>query len=164
MDESNRDQLLPILTLAEVAKHLRCSKAQVSNLTNGKIAGVPKLLTVKYGKLKVVRRQTLDAWIEARESEAANGPAEGDQNAVSADSGIQRNMDIIAALDRGDRKCAVELWQKRQRSAGLPFTKAFLYEDAAQDKADYYRWARGKKADGSQAERDIRGVLLKPFS
>lgn len=70
MDESNRDHLPPILTLAEVAKHLRCSRAQVSNLTNGRIAGVPRLLTIKYGKFKVVRRQTLDAWMDARESEA----------------------------------------------------------------------------------------------
>ena len=92
------------------------------------------------------------------------GPAEGDQNAVSADSCIQRNMDIIAALDRGDRKCAVELWQKRQKSAGLPDTKAFLYKEAAQDKADYYRWEKGQKAASSQAERGIRRVLLKPFS
>lgn len=70
MEAAKRDLLSPTLTLAEVAKHLRCSKAQVSNLTNGKVAGVPKLLTVKYGKLKVVRRQTLDAWMDARESEA----------------------------------------------------------------------------------------------
>jgi hypothetical protein len=59
-----------LLTLAEVAKILRCSKAQTSNLTNGKIPGVPPLPTVKYGKRKVVRRQTLVAWMQARESVA----------------------------------------------------------------------------------------------
>ena len=76
----------------------------------------------------------------------------------------QKIADLLAALDRGDRKCAVELWQKRQKSAGLPDTKAFLYKEAAQDKADYYRWEKGQKAASSQAERGIRRVLLKPFS
>jgi hypothetical protein len=70
VDELRSDYLPSTLTLSEVARELRCSKAQVSNLTNGKVAGVPRLLTVKYGKLKVVRRQTLNAWMEARESEA----------------------------------------------------------------------------------------------
>jgi hypothetical protein len=69
VDESKRDHLPSILTLAEVAKVLRCSKAQTSNLTNGKVPGVPTLPTVRYGKRKVVRQQTLVAWMEARESE-----------------------------------------------------------------------------------------------
>jgi hypothetical protein len=71
MDESKTDYMPVMLTLGEVAKVLRCSKAQTCNLTNGKVTGVPTLPTVKYGKRKVVRRQTLVAWMEARESETA---------------------------------------------------------------------------------------------
>lgn len=67
MAESN----MRILTLDEVARILRCSKAHMSNLTNGKVLGVPALATVKCGKRKVVRHETLLAWIEARESEAS---------------------------------------------------------------------------------------------
>ena len=71
MNESKSDRVPAILTLMEVAKILRCSRAQTSNLTNGKVPGVPTLPTVRYGRRKVVRQQTLVAWMEARESEAS---------------------------------------------------------------------------------------------
>jgi hypothetical protein len=68
MDESKPDHMPLMLTLGEVAKVLRCSKAQTCNLTNGKVRGVPPLPTVRFGRRKVVRQQTLVAWMEARES------------------------------------------------------------------------------------------------
>jgi hypothetical protein len=70
MKGTDRAHMPTILTLEEVAKFLRCSKAQTCNLTNGKVRGVPILPTVGFGKRKVVRQQTLVAWMEARESEA----------------------------------------------------------------------------------------------
>jgi hypothetical protein len=48
--------------------------------------------------------------------------------------------------------------------AGLKRTKVMLYKEASQDKAEYYRWERGELPDGSQADLDIRQVLLKPLS
>lgn len=68
--------------------------------------------------------------------------------------------DIKAALEKRDRKGAVEIWQKIRRRHGSPSTKKALYEKAGQDKADYYRWERGELADGCQADLDIRSALL----
>ena len=65
--EPRQELLLPILTLAEVAKVLRCSKAHVSHLINGRLSGVPPLPTVPFGRRRVVRRETLMAWMKARE-------------------------------------------------------------------------------------------------
>ena len=71
MKTAEREPTPPILTLAEVAGFLRCSKAQACNLMNGRVAGVPPLATVRIGRRKLVRRQSLIAWIEARESEVS---------------------------------------------------------------------------------------------
>ena len=69
MNKSEEDHLPSMLTLGEVAKVLRCSKAQTCNLTNGKVHGVPMLPSVKFGKRKIIRRQALLAWMKARETE-----------------------------------------------------------------------------------------------
>ena len=90
-------------------------------------------------------------------------PAEGNQSA-SVNCRAPTANDIQAALTEGKRKHAAELWQKLRTSVGLHATKRYLYTTAAQDRAEYYRWERGELPDGSQADRDIRKVLLKPFS
>ena len=54
----------PILTIAEVAAILRCSKAHVSNVLNGRVAGVPKLTHFAMGRRKLVRKEWLDHWME----------------------------------------------------------------------------------------------------
>ena len=54
-----------ILTLAEVAKILRCSKAHVANVINGNIKGLPRLAHLSVGRRKLVRREWLDQWMEA---------------------------------------------------------------------------------------------------
>ena len=57
-----------VLTLTEVAARLRCSRAHVSNLINGRVPGAPRLLNVRLGRRKVVRESTLQGWmIEAEE-------------------------------------------------------------------------------------------------
>jgi DNA-binding transcriptional regulator GbsR (MarR family) len=53
-----------ILTLREVAQILRCSKTHVSNVLNGKVAGVPRLTHVPLGRRKIIRRSWLDQWLE----------------------------------------------------------------------------------------------------
>ena len=51
-----------ILTVAEVAADLRCSKAHVYNVINGKVAGVTALPAITMGRRKLVRRSSLEAW------------------------------------------------------------------------------------------------------
>lgn len=58
----NRDQ--EILTLREVAAVLRCSKAHVSRLFNGKVPGLPPLAHIAIGRRKITRRDWLQTWME----------------------------------------------------------------------------------------------------
>jgi len=54
-----------ILTLTEVAKILRCSKAHVANVIHGNVKGLPRLAHLSIGRRKLVRREWLDQWMEA---------------------------------------------------------------------------------------------------
>lgn len=56
-----------VLTVAEVARELRCSKAHVHNLTNGKVRGTRPLPSLLVGRRRLVRRSSLDEWIKANE-------------------------------------------------------------------------------------------------
>lgn len=56
-----------LLTLAEVARELRCCKAHVSNLIARKVRHSAPLPVVQLGRRKLVRREALDAWIKANE-------------------------------------------------------------------------------------------------
>ena len=56
-----------ILTVPEVALALRCSKAHVHNLINGKVGGTPKLPSIQLGRRRLVRLTSLATWIEAKE-------------------------------------------------------------------------------------------------
>ena len=56
-----------VLTAKEVAEELRCSKAHVHNLINGKVAGVQALPAVHLGRRHLVRRESLSEWIERNE-------------------------------------------------------------------------------------------------
>jgi len=59
-----------LLTLNEVARELRCSKAHVSKATEGRVRHASRLQTVRLGRGKLVRREALDAWIRENESGA----------------------------------------------------------------------------------------------
>ena len=54
-----------VLTVPELAAELRCSKAHVSNLMNGKVRGVPKPTHVSLGRRKVVHRRWLESWMNS---------------------------------------------------------------------------------------------------
>jgi excisionase family DNA binding protein len=56
-----------VLTVPEVAGLLRCSKAHVHNLINGKVHGARPLPSLRLGRRRLVRRTSLDEWIEASE-------------------------------------------------------------------------------------------------
>jgi hypothetical protein len=73
-----------LLTLADVAKLLKCSKAHVCNAVAGRVRGCPAIPSVSLGRRKLVRRGTLLTWIE--QNERANGriqtsPERGRKNA-----------------------------------------------------------------------------------
>jgi excisionase family DNA binding protein len=67
MEEGSLERANPndVLTIRELAQRLRCSKAHVSNLKNGKVDGVPTLPHISMGRRKLVRREWLDTWMEA---------------------------------------------------------------------------------------------------
>jgi hypothetical protein len=48
-----------VLALVEVAKTLRCSRAHVSNLINGRVSDAPTLRTISLGRRKLIRHETL---------------------------------------------------------------------------------------------------------
>lgn len=56
-----------ILTVAEAAGALRCSKAHVHNLINGKVDGMRPLPSLQLGRRRLIRKISLDLWIEANE-------------------------------------------------------------------------------------------------
>ena len=59
-----RDDMLPsILTLKEVSKELRCSKAHLSHIVNGKVAGLPPLPVARIGRRVIIRREALLNWL-----------------------------------------------------------------------------------------------------
>lgn len=58
------------LTLREAAAVLRCSKAHVCNLVNGKVRGVPKLPSVALGRRRLILPNSLQKWLAEAE---ANG-------------------------------------------------------------------------------------------
>jgi Helix-turn-helix domain len=62
-----------VLTVAEIAFELRCSKAHVHNIITGKVPGLPPLPVLRIGRRVLIRRDGLKAWmlsVEAREIEA----------------------------------------------------------------------------------------------
>ena len=56
-----------VLTVAEVAVRLRCSKAHVCHAINGKVRGVTPLPAISMGRRKLVRREALAAWLARNE-------------------------------------------------------------------------------------------------
>jgi hypothetical protein len=61
-----------LLTLTAVAKLLHCSKAHVSNVIAGRVPGCAPIPALCLGRRKLVRRETLAAWVACNEHAAAN--------------------------------------------------------------------------------------------
>jgi hypothetical protein len=51
-----------VLTIADVARDLRCSKAHVYKIINGTVPGVSPLRAILMGRRRVVLRSTLERW------------------------------------------------------------------------------------------------------
>jgi Helix-turn-helix domain len=62
-----------LLTLADVAKLLHCSKAHICNAVAGRLPGCPPIPAVSLGRRKLVRRASLLSWIENSEKGAIAG-------------------------------------------------------------------------------------------
>ncbi len=56
-----------LLTLADVSRILRCSKAHVCNLLNGRIRDARPLPCVSVGRRRLIRRASLERWLNATE-------------------------------------------------------------------------------------------------
>ena len=52
-----------ILNLAEAAVFVRCSRAHLCNVVNGKVRGIPRLPTVRIGRRVLFRRESLEQWL-----------------------------------------------------------------------------------------------------
>jgi excisionase family DNA binding protein len=63
------ENVVDILTIEEVAEVLRCSKAHVQNAIRGKLRGLPRLMHFAMGRRKLVRREWLQQWVEAGNTE-----------------------------------------------------------------------------------------------
>ena len=75
-----------VLTIAEVAADLRCSKAHVYNLIAGKVSDVGPIPVIAIGRRKLVLRGTLEEWKQKSQRVAANGmlPSSPEVDAVDA--------------------------------------------------------------------------------
>jgi excisionase family DNA binding protein len=56
-----------LLTIPEVARELRCSKAHVHHLITGKVRGVRPLPSLWLGRRRLILRASFDEWIRANE-------------------------------------------------------------------------------------------------
>ena len=53
----------PLLTVAEAARELRCSKGHVHNIIHGKVPDVPPLPVLRIGRRVLIRHEGLKAWM-----------------------------------------------------------------------------------------------------
>jgi excisionase family DNA binding protein len=56
-----------LLTLADAAELLHCSKAHVCKAVNGRVYGCAPIPCVSLGRRKLIRRETLRQWLENNE-------------------------------------------------------------------------------------------------
>ena len=56
-----------VLTVAEVAAELRCSKAHIHHLIAGKVRGVRPLPSLWLGRRRLILRASFEEWVRANE-------------------------------------------------------------------------------------------------
>jgi hypothetical protein len=61
-----------LLSLADVAELLHCSKSHVCKAVAGRVRGCPAIPSVSLGRRKLVRRLSLLAWLETNEKALAS--------------------------------------------------------------------------------------------
>ena len=60
-----------VMSLKDAAAYLQVSKAHLSNVLNGKVAGVPPLRTVRAGRRVLIKREWIEEWLERGSRKAA---------------------------------------------------------------------------------------------
>jgi excisionase family DNA binding protein len=53
-----------VLSLAEAAAFVRCSRARLCNVIHHKVPGVPHLPSVRIGRRVLFRRESIEQWLE----------------------------------------------------------------------------------------------------
>jgi excisionase family DNA binding protein len=61
-----------LLTLADAAELLRCSKAHVCKAVYGRVPGCPPIPAISLGRRKLIRREALRLWMERNERLSAD--------------------------------------------------------------------------------------------
>lgn len=56
-----------VMTVIEVANALRCSRAHVHNLIGGRVRGLAPLPAIHLGRRSLIRKETLEQWLESSE-------------------------------------------------------------------------------------------------
>jgi excisionase family DNA binding protein len=65
-----------LLTVAEAARELRCSKAHLHNIIHGRVPDLPPLPVLRIGRRVLIRREGLRAWmfsVEGNEGQKLSG-------------------------------------------------------------------------------------------
>ncbi len=75
-----------VLTIEEVARALRCSKAHVYNLVAGRVRGVRPLPVIALGRRRLVRRTTLEDWKRTNEKVFTSGMLHPSPNIDAVDA------------------------------------------------------------------------------
>jgi len=70
---SDAPSLRPVLTLTEVARELRCSKAHLHNIIAGRVRGLPPLPVLRLGRRLLIRADALMQWMLSLEAHEAEG-------------------------------------------------------------------------------------------
>jgi excisionase family DNA binding protein len=79
-------QNFEILSVAEVAALLRCSKAHVCKAIQGRVRGVTRLPALSMGRRKLIRRQSLEAWLAQNDPAASDGTMERSHKVDAVDA------------------------------------------------------------------------------
>ena len=76
-----------VLTVEEVARDLRCSRAHVHNAINGRVVGLTPLRVLSLGRRRLVRRSTLEKWkLENERTASTVGMIRSSPNIDAADA------------------------------------------------------------------------------
>jgi excisionase family DNA binding protein len=71
--QTNLETAAKVLNLAEAARFVRCSRAHMCNIVNGKVPGIPRLPSVRVGRRVLFRRESLEQWLQEVEAGGARG-------------------------------------------------------------------------------------------
>jgi len=63
-----------VLTVAEVACELRCSKAHVHNIIKGRVPHLPPMPVLRIGRRVLIRYDGLKSWMLSVEARGADDP------------------------------------------------------------------------------------------